>query len=845
MSRIYTDIQIHSNKLYVKGYDEKGKVLKEKVDYKPTLFIPSDRETEYRDIHGVALKPKQFSSIRECKKYLWNNKDVENFEIWGTDNHIFQYIQDEFQVDEWVFDQINIGVIDIECQSEGGFPDIETAPAPITTITLKNSKNSYYIAWGLTDYDPQKSILTDIHIKYIQCENEIDLLLKFLEYWRNNFPDVITGWNSKFFDIPYLHSRLLRVFGEDYKNDLSPWRIEIVSEQDLGGKLYKVVELLGIQSIDYLLLFKKLAYTYGTQESYSLDYISNVVLGESKLHHGNLAKLYEENPQLFQDYNIRDVQLVNKIEEKVGLLYLAIMIAYRSGVNFSDSLKSVPLWDAILNRESRKIGIIEKQKTRHKSHDTIIGAYVKEPKKGIYDWVCSFDLNSLYPHLLVQYNMSPETIINQTVDGAKIDDLLDKKPYDIPEGTCMTARGNLFSTKKKGFIPEIIEKYYADRSKIKKEMLKYEQILENVKMELENLSNEELLERKKECEKQIARLGTQQMAIKILTNALYGSLSNEYFRYYDIRIAESVTLSGQLSIKWAEKNLNTQFNKFLNTKDKNYVLYVDTDATYLHLYPLIKDDIEGKTDNEIVKMIDEGIVPHIEQLLEQSYDELQKYMQAPANKMVMAREAIARKGLWTGKKKYILNVLNNEGVQYKEPKVKVVGLESVRSSTPAVCRNFIKETIDKIMKTSEEEVQKDIQEKRKQFKKFSIEEIALPRGIGDNMLDKYKGDHDVLYTKKTPMHVRAALLYNHCLAQRNLESVYPQINSGDKFKFVSLKEPNMVRENVIGFPEILPPEFELNDDVDYDTHFKKAYLEPIKTILTAIGWNVEHQITLF
>jgi DNA polymerase elongation subunit (family B) len=371
---------------------------------------------------------------------------------------------------------------------------------------------------------------------------------------------------------------------------------------------------------------------------------------------------------------------------------------------------------------------------------------------------------------------------------------------------------------------------YAQRSEFKKQALMHKQEKENTKDPVKI----------KELEKLITRADCQQMAIKILMNSLYGAMSNEHFRYFDVRIAESITVSGQLSIRWAERAINSYLNKLLKT-DKDYVIAIDTDSLYINFEPLVEKMYKDAAVEDIVKILDQICVEKIEPLVASNYEALRKLMNAPQQKMVMKREVIADKGIWTGKKHYILNVHNSEGVQYAKPKLKIVGIEAVRSSTPGVCRKMIVDTLNVIMQSDEKTVQDYIAELRKQFDTYGVEDIAFPRGVSN--MDKY-ADKRSVYVKATPINCRAALVYNHLLNQMNLASKYEPINTGEKIKFVYLKTPNTIGENVIGFPVVLPQELNVHKYVDYELQWQKAFLEPLRTILDAAGWQVEKTSTL-
>ena len=831
MSTFYTCVDRYSNDILFRGY-KNGKPIKDRIKYKPTFYVPGNSESTFKTLEGKPVEPIMPGTMRDCRQFLDEYKDVGNFKVHGNANYIHQFISDAFleRGIEPNRDLVNVTSIDIEVQSDKGFPQPDKAEHPITAITIKNNIDNIFYVWGLSNWKAEKSELKQEIIDkvvYVQCDTEASLLMKFLDRWSSNYPDVITGWNSRLFDTTYIVNRVRTILGEDMMKKLSPWGIVNERSIHIAQRKHQAFDLYGMQQLDYLDCFKKFGYSYGMQESYKLDNIAHVVLNERKLdysEYGSLNNLYLENHQKFIDYNIRDVDIVDRLEDKMGLITLSMTVAYKGLVNYADSFGSVGVWDAILFNELRKRNIVVPPKQSREKERKIEGAYVKDPQNGSHEWVVSFDLNSLYPHIIMQYNMSPETIINDKCFEANVDDLLKKIEYKIPDGACMTGTGQYFNKRKKGIVPEIIQNLYDERSVFKKQMLQAEQKKADG-------------DKSYKVEREIVTLNNQQMAVKILMNSLYGALSNEHFRYYDMRVAESITVSGQLTIRWAENTINKYMNKILKTEDKDYVIAIDTDSLYVRMGALV-DEVKPK---DPVKFLDKVSQEKLEPLMAKAYNDLFNYMKAYEQKMVMAREVIADKGIWTGKKHYALNVHNSEGVQYSEPKLKIMGIEVVRSSTPMPCRNMLRDTIKIIMNEDEEATQKFIEYCRNEFNNLRAEDIAFPRGVSD--LDKWK-DRSSLYKKGTPIHVRGALLYNHYLNKHNLIQKYETIFSGEKIKFLYLKMPNYIQENVIAFNNIIPNEFNIRDFVDYDLQFNKAYIEPLKSILDVIGWSTEKRSTL-
>ena len=699
-----------------------------------------------------------------------------------------------------------------------------------------------YIVLGCGEFDITK-LPEDVQpkVKYMLCKDEHDLLLKYLDVWCSKWfsPDIVTGWNVEFFDIPYIVNRIKRILGDHMAKKLSPWGLLEERTVTIAGRDNQVYVPVGIAILDYMQMYRK--FTFTMQESYRLDHIANIELGERKLDYSeyeSLFDLYKKNYQLFIEYNIKDVDLVDRLDDKLKLIEQVFAIAYDGKVNYNDTFTSVRMWDVIIHNYLLSQNIVVPQLKVSEKERQIIGAYVKDPQVGMHKWVVSFDLNSLYPHLIMQYNISPETFVGHISaingdDGVQkiLDGYLNEPSVRnqlVSSNVTVAASGCMFDKDYQGFLSKLMQKMYDDRVVYKKRMLEAKKEHEVNPSEL--------------TEKAIAQNHNMQLAKKIQLNSAYGALSNAYFRWFDNKLAESITLSGQLSIKWIEREMNKYLNKLFKTKDVDYVIACDTDSMYITLERLVSQcDLEGKPTEEVVKFLDRVCEDKIEPYIESCYEQLSGYVNAYSQKMKMKREAIANKGIWTAKKRYILNVWNNEGVQYTEPKLKMMGIEAVRSSTPASCRVNIKKAINIIMNKTEDDTIEFIQKFRSEFSKLPFEEVAFPRGCKG--LSDYK-DASSIYKKATPIHVRGALLYNHFLKQKKLEQRFPLIQEGDKIKFCYMKLPNPVRENVFACPSTLPRQLGLDQYIDYDTQYEKAFVDPIRTILDAIGWRVEKRASL-
>lgn len=820
----YTNVVRYKNNILYRGYDNHGKRVMRKDFFQPRLFVSSKMKNEWKGFDGSDVAPLDFPSMFEANQWIKQNAGVSGRHIYGNKKFVQQYITEKFPRDiEFKREDINVGTFDIETDYDNGFPHANEASQTVLAITYKSSKFSTYHVWGYGEFDTLTSLIKDV--KYIRCNSEEELLESFLNFWSHPdvIPDVITGWNTRFFDIPYIINRTAKVLGINVLSKFSPWELPLEHRKVVRrGSENDIYEIPGIQTLDYMELFQKFGYSYGPQESYALNHIANVVLGEKKLsfeESGSLKNLYKDDHQKYIDYNMKDVELVDRMEEKMGLITLALTMAYKGGVNYQDTFGVTAIWESIIYRRLNLNKKVVPINVNEKPYRAFEGGYVKAPQVGRHHWVVSFDLNSLYPNLIVQYNMSPETLVEDT----KMNDVAYYlSGQSVNSVHSVAANGSSYRKDFDGVLPQIIEEYYDERVSVKKiQIAAQKQIQKGYSYELD---------------KEINTMENRQMAIKILLNSLYGALGNKHFAHFDVRLAEGVTLSGQLAIQWAEKAMNAAMNNILKT-EKDYVIAIDTDSLYVNFGPLV----DKLNPTNPVSFLDKICKEHFEPVLEKAYSKLFDNMNAHKNRMVMAREGISDSGIWTAKKRYILNVHNNEGVQYKEPKLKIMGIEAIKSSTPEVVRGKFREAFNLIISGTEYDTQKFIRDFKNEFKSLSPEQVSFPRRVS-NITDWY--DHKSIYKKSCPIHVRGSLLFNKCIKMNKLNSKYELITNGNRIKFCYLKLPNSIKENVIAFPDVLPKELNLHKYVDYDLQFEKTFIEPLKLILESIGWSAEERATL-
>ncbi len=837
----YTNVHCLGNNILFRGISNDGQRFKDRVEYKPTLYIPTKEKTKFRTLEGKSVGEIQPGSIKECREFIRKYKEVDNFNIYGNDKFEFSFIAEYFPEEhiDYDFSLIKIAYLDIEVGSEDGFPSIENAKEEVTAITFKIDGKCYVFGRGEFVHD-RKDVF------YFRFDSERALLQKFFEMWDKESPDIVTGWNIETFDIPYLVNRAKRLFDEN-KNPyrlLSPWKkIHAYTMFGMGGRELQAYEIIGVETLDYLQMYRK--FTYTNQESYRLDHIAFVELGERKLDYseqGTLHLLYKNDFQKFIEYNIRDVELVEELDSKLKLLEMLVALAYLCKVNYGNTFGQVRMWDTLIyNNLLRKKIVIPPKKHSHKSSE-FEGAFVKEPIIGSHKWVVNFDLNSLYPHLIMQYNLSPETLITdelpkelQEIKDARpgVDGLLQQsqslnglKKYNLT----YTPNNEFYRKDIQGFLPEMMQQIYNDRVKYKKKMITTKKKLQKEKDPKERAVLSKL----------ISKYHNMQNNLKTTLNSAFGAMGNEHFRYFDQRIAEAVTTSGQLSIKWVEKEINRYLNEVLKPEEeKDFVVAVDTDSVYICMDDLVKkiygDTIDDK--NKVIDFLDKVCSEQMEKIIDKSYQKLAEYVNAYDQKMVMKRENIADKALWTAKKRYIMNVYDAEGVRYEKPQLKVMGIESVRSSTPAACKEKMKGIFDIIMNGTEEDAINYIDKFREEFRTLKAEDIFFPRSVRG--ISKYY-DAAQLYIKGSPIHVKGALIYNKLLKDKKLLNSYPTIKDGEKIKFAYLKKPNPVGDTVIAILNTLPEEFGLEKYIDYDLQFQKSFIEPMSSVMGAVGWNTEH-----
>lgn len=830
----YTSVEGQGSKMKYRGWSKEGTRIHEAIPFRPSLFVPTNRKTDspWRTIEGRVVEEVDFESGFEAKNFVDQYKGTEGFTIYGDIDSCYQFIAKNHEGDvDYDPSLIRVMYIDIEVESENGFASTDEPTERVNGITVRMS-NGGTTTFGLGHFD----------LKGVECfcyDDEAKLLADFVAHWRACDPDIITGWNVRFYDIPYLYNRIKTVLGKDKADSLSPWDKVQPRTLTVNGRKRNYFLLDGITTLDYFDLYDK--FTFTKRESYKLEYIASVELGEGKVSYedyGTITDFYRKDFQKFMEYNVRDVDIVVELENKLRLIELALGLAYSAKCNFGDVFTQVRMWDVIVYNELRRRNIVIPPRKQETKEEQFVGAYVKDPQVGQHEWVASFDLDSLYPHLILQYNISPETLVSNRDSSIQIRNLIHKDKDEKTEAwlreradknLCVAANGTTYRRDVRGFLPELMERMYAERKEYKKRMLA-------AKAMLKNLGGEVLPDMKDQLKKEISKYGNFQLVRKVQLNSAYGALGNEYFRYYDLNMAEAITTSGQLSIRWIEGHLNDFLNKACGTTGEDYVIASDTDSVYLRLSTLVNKVLPNKDRKRTTEFLDKFCREALNPFINKRYDDLSRRMNAYANRMSMKREAIALKGIWTAKKRYMLSVvLGEDNVYVETPELKIMGIETTRSSTPSIVRDRLKEAIAIIMTGSEGQLQTFVSKFFDEFRSLPVEKVAFPRSC--NGLDEY-ADRSSIYKKGTPIAVKGSLIFNHLVTKKSLGRKYPLIRDTEKVKFVYIKTPNPIHDKVIAFPTSLPSEFGLHSYIDYDLQFEKAFVEPLTSITQTIGWKL-------
>ena len=829
--KFYTACALKGNKVLVRGYNN-GVRFTDTVTYKPSLYMRTDTPSKYKTLTGVNVGRIKFENLYEAREFLDQYRELEDCPIYGNTDFITQYIMETYASEvEYDLSKIKVAYLDLECETEGGFPNLDAPNERINLVTIRISGVNYVITMKPLN-------LPDCRVVLVASEKE--LIKKIFDILRQCDADILTGWNIKLFDMPYIIGRAKLFFEEKEIQAWMPFGFMKMRITNIGGKDYTLYEFPGYTILDYMDLYKKFSGT--NQESYALNNIAKVELDEQKLdytEYGSLREFYTQNFQKFAEYNVQDVVLVERLEDKLKLIDLAVSIAYEAKITFDTVFFATRIWETICCDYLAKQNIVPPLKTKYSKDEQFIGAYVKDVIPGLYKNVVSFDATSLYPSIIIGWNISPETCIVKN-SSLNADDFLRSSRKEIPgmiedaisQTACLACNGSVFSNSVKGFIPTLIEITFNQRQEAKKKMIKLEKEYE--------------VSKDKKLTPLIAALKIRQSVKKILANSLYGCLGNPAFTYSSPELATAVTVTGQVIIRSAEEQMNAYINRVMKNADpKDYVIAVDTDSVYLNLEDII-NKVSTKSDiGDITTFIDNICEKNIQKELTGTMKELTTKLNCLTNKISFKREAIASSGMFIAKKRYALLMTDLEGVRFSEPKLKIMGLETARSSTPGIVRTKLKDCIMIIMTKTPEELRKYVNTFYDEFMELPIDVIASPRGVKG--ISKYTDVSDI-YKSGTPIATKAALLHNAYIKKLKIDKEVAPIKENDKIRFVFVKVPNPYgmggRDAVLGFINKAPTQFQLDKFVDRKKQFEKTFGEPLDNILQAIKWSISDKVTL-
>jgi DNA polymerase elongation subunit (family B) len=824
-----------SESIYLRTWTEDGDRIDTEIPYKPYLYMEKEGADDATSIFKTSLVKKLFKNSLERKKFVDNSSNKRIFHNVGVEQ---QFLIDTYKDvnNDPNFSKFDLKTffidIEIEMEKGGAFPSPEKAREPINLITVYDTLNKSTHTWGLRQ--SYTSTLPDCI--YHRCKDEEDLILQFVDYWKIDYPDIVSGWNSAGFDLPYIINRCKNLFGGDFINQFSPVsRVHSrkIYTADFGKEQIKWI-ISGVNCIDYMEIYK--TFSIGERESYSLNYISETELGEGKIafNAASLGELAMNDWKTFVDYNIQDVHLLVKLEDKLKYLQIVRLLAYKGCTNLEAALGKIAIVTGAVAIQAYKQGFVIPTFGVNSDRESYEGGYVKEPERGLQTAVVSFDVNSLYPNTIITLNISPETKIGKVVTGdfdtseevtirlingklhtTKVESF---KKFLVQEKMSMSKAGVLYSQKAKGVIPNLIDEIYKERVNIQKQLHTME------------------VAGKKDAESQakITYFDTLQYTLKILLNSIYGTFANKHSSLMDIDNAMSITMTGQNVAKAGSAIIDNYLEKEHGIKGKSITIYQDTDSVYVTIQPLLDKLglsllIDGEINPKVNELVDK-IDKHVNtEILNWAKSDL--FSIDP--RFAFKREVIADVGVFLQKKRYILHVLNNKGI--KVDKFKFVGVELVRSTTPKKVKKFIEKITKTALLTRSAKVANEVyRESYDGFCKLEPDDIALRTSI--NNLEKYaEGASLYKFKDATPSHVKGAIAYNILIKQLGLSDKLEQIFTSQKVKKIYCIK-NKYGLDAISYPVNLPSEFELK--VDWNRMFSKLVTQPIERLYEAIGWTL-------
>ena len=836
---VFYDPREQNVKLFT--WDKNGKRVALDCTYNPYLWIESKGKTDNKSLFNTDIIKKEFGNSWDRNKYIRESGRTRVFENIAPEH---QFLIDTFwrehQQDTFSQHPLKVMYIDIETYSPDAFPIPSEAKDIINVITVFDSLKNKFITWGLG------KLKQDIdNCKYIACSSEVVLLSKFLEYLELDYPDIITGWNTEFFDIPYIINRVRNVLGEEAVKRLSP--VRNVYKRTLTGQFGREQDkyyIKGISCLDYLDVYKK--FSVGLRESYKLDAIAEFELDEKKVDYGNtnLSSLADDDWQTFVVYNVQDVNLIVKMEDKLRYLELLRMLAYVGCTTFESAMGTLSTITGAVVMKGRESGLaiptFVKDSAQHQRYE---GAYVGEPQRGFQKNIISFDANSLYPNTMISLNLSPETKIGTIVsktDHAVTIKHVNGQTFTLKhdafmkfvkdEKIAISKAKVLFTQAKKGIVPEIVDRLYQQRVEIKKELKTHK---------LNLLTIDKDTKEYKSVKKIIDRLDIKQFTIKILINTVYGYFGNKHAPIGDSDIARSITLTGQAVIKQSNTILREYIKQISGDDKSDPIIYNDTDSSYISIRPIV-DSLKLQFTDKNNKVTDD-VYENAQKIEDYLNKEITKWSRRSLNSLdsrfVFKRECICDVGIFLQKKRYVLHVLDDEGIPVN--KYKYTGVEVVRSTMPDAIKPYVKQIIETMMSTQDLSKTDGVFLKAYDtFKSLPVEDIAFVMGVKD--YDKYASKCNSYHTVKSmPIHTKAAYFYNLMIDKFNVTSDYEKISTGDKVRYFYVKQPNRYGLSVMGYKYYIPKEIKDAFQPDTEMMFEKVIFSIIERFYESVGWTIK------
>jgi DNA polymerase elongation subunit (family B) len=819
-------------------WDDNGTRVAIDMSYNPYIYTETTLKGDATSIFETPLRKKIFKDTRHRNNYI---KECGTNRVFENLRPEQQFLIDTFwkKNDDLEFSKhpLRIQYIDIEVYCPDVFPTPEEAAQPINIITVYDTLDSCFYTWGTKRLEKKIK-----NCEYVYCETEQQLLECYLNYVSRSQPDVISGWNSEGFDIPYIVNRCARVLGEDSIKKLSPVE-NIYSRLTTGafGKQQQRWYISGVSCVDYLDIYKK--FSIGLRESYKLDAIAELELGSNKVDYGNtnLSSLADDDWQLFVEYNVQDVNLLVELEDKLRYLELLRMLAYTGLTTIESAMGtlSVITGATVIKARSKNLVVptFIKDQINNSKYE---GAYVGEPQRGFQHDVISFDANSLYPNTMISLNLSPETkvgkITHKDDEYVYIKHVTGKDfklthtgfmDFVKKEDIAISRAKILFTQKKKGIMPEIVDGIYQQRVEVKKQLKKLK--LRLSKMD-KNAPDYDVIQR------QADQLDIKQFTLKILINTVYGYFGNKHAPIGDPDIARSITLTGQAVIKKSNDILRDYVDK-TGVPGADPVIYNDTDSSYISIARIMKSlgepfSHEGK--------ITQSAYDHAQAVEDHLNMEITKWSNSVLNsndsRFVFKRECMSDVGVFLQKKRYVLHVLDDEGIPVD--KYKYTGVEVVRSTIPAPIKPYIKQIIETMMSTeSRSETNEVFLKAYDIFKDLPVEDYSFVMGISD--YEKYAHRCNGFVTAKgMPAHVKAAYHYNMLLEKLGLSGIYETIDTGDKVRFFYVTQPNKYGINAIAYKYYYPKEFKSVFEPDKEKMFEKIIYSIIERFYESVDWKL-------